>query len=122
MMPTRQARRRRGGGGGPALGLGLALGVVMTTMLLSPTNAFAPSSSARHVLASSQNIGSVSSSSAFLGSGRFRVATPRSAPNRRKESGMSMFLGQDSGILGVGAPEIVSQSVFCIYILWSFVT
>ena len=120
-MPARQAARR-GGGGLPALGLGLglALAVAMTTMLPTQTIAFAPSSSARHALASSRNIGSVSSSSAFLGAGRFRVATPhQSAPNRRrKEGGMSMFLGQDSGILGVGAPEIVSRSV-CLHLYLS---
>ena len=114
MAPTRQARRRRSGG--VVLGLGLALIVVVAAMLPGPTSAFAPSSSARHV-SSSRNIGSVSSSSAFLGAGRFRVVTPQSAPcnsanNRRKEGGMSMFLGQDSGILGVGAPEIVSFGVF----------
>ena len=84
--------------------VGLGLGLAVLTTLPSTSYAFAPSSSARHL--GSAGIGSVSSSSAFLGAGRFRVVTPQS----RRDSGMVMFLGTDSGILGVGAPEIVSKA------------
>ena len=91
--------------------VGLGLGLAVLTTLPSTSYAFAPSSSARHL--GSAGIGSVSSSSAFLGAGRFRVLTPQSSPSgcaRRRDSGMVMFLGTDSGILGVGAPEIVSKA------------
>ena len=89
--------------------VGLGLGLAVLTTLPSTSYAFAPSSSARHL--GSAGIGSVSSSSAFLGAGRFRVVTPQSSSGgRRKDSGMVMFLGTDSGILGVGAPEIVSKA------------
>jgi len=100
------------------LGLGLGLALAATVLLPGPTHAFAP---ARQTI-STASVGSASASSAFLGSGRFRVAI---TPNNRRtdgssrsgasssKTGLSMFLGQDSGILGVGAPEIVS---LCMYI------
>ena len=60
-------------------------------------------------------------SSAFLG--RQMTLLPPTAPpassargsRNGRGGGMSMFLGQDSGILGVGAPEIVSLLHFCTF-------
>ena len=61
---------------------------------------------------SSSSWNDVASSSAFLGR-KMTLFTPRcpksTSSSRRSDTSLAMFLGQDSGILGVGAPEVVSQ-------------
>jgi len=91
------------------MGTFIALLFSLTYMPQNASGAFMSTTTSRPLLlssSSSRRIGSINQgNSKFIGTGMKLQHRHRS--NRNKNSGLKMFLGSD-GILGVGAPEIVS--------------